>query len=115
MEEVRREGVLAASRRLAGHEPTLWALVAVALVGDVALTAWGLSLDLVETNPLGAVAIARFGVAGMVAVKAAAVALALAWWHVLPLELGRFVPLLLAIPWWIACVSNLVLVVTVVH
>lgn len=103
----------AQSARLAGHERTLWRLVGVLLVGDVALTAWGRSLGLVELNPVGAALLARFGTGGLVVAKLLAAAPALVWWVGLPDTYARFVPLLLAVPWAVACTVNLTLVAVV--
>ena len=101
------------SARLDGHERALWRLVAVLLVGDVGLTAWGRSLGLVELNPVGVALLTRFGTLGLLVAKLLVALPALVWWVGLPDPYARVVPLLLAVPWAVACTVNLTLVAVV--
>jgi len=113
MQTTADERILSVSDALSGHGPKLWWLVGFTLVTDVALTLYGMSLNLVEMNPLAAFAIAEYGLAGMVGLKTLALAVAVAGWAVLPVTYARFVPLLVALPWGVASTVNAVLVAVV--
>lgn len=91
---------------LARRERLLWAAVAFAFVGDLLLTNLGLSLGLIERNPVAASTLAVHGWAGLVALKLPATALALGWRAVLPSVYRGLVPLLLALPWLVAVGIN---------
>lgn len=98
---------------LARHERGLWALAALALVGDIVLTWYGLSVGLVEQNPVAASAIADHGVAAMAALKLPGAALALGWQAVLPRSYRGVAPLALALPWLAAVGVNAGLILVV--
>ena len=105
----------AVERALETHQATLWFVVCLSGLADVALTAVGLRLGLAESNPFAAAVIARFGLAGMVAVKAAAAGLAVWGWVVLPARYALAVPAFVGAPWVVACLVNaVVILVTVV-
>ncbi|PSQ29430.1 hypothetical protein BRD06_03035 [Halobacteriales archaeon QS_9_67_15] len=79
---------------------------------DVVLTAYGLSIGLVERNPLMRQALNAFGVAALVFAKAAAVAVALGFRVVWP-EYALLAPIGLAVPWTIAVLVNAALIASV--
>ncbi|SDQ51086.1 DUF5658 family protein [Natronobacterium texcoconense] len=95
-------------------ERLLWIVVALSLVGDVVTTFAGLHLGLAESNPVARSAISGYGLAGMLALKAVAVALGVACRPLLPRPYRVVIPAGLALPWTIATLSNLVLISTVV-
>ena len=113
MQPTAHERVRSISDALSDQGPRLWWLVGVALVTDVVLTLYGLSLNLVEMNPIAAFVIAEYGLPGMLGLKLLALLVAVAGWAVLPVAYARFVPLLVALPWGMASAVNAVLVVTV--
>ncbi|MFB6139885.1 MAG: DUF5658 family protein [Halosimplex sp.] len=86
-------------------ELLLWVLVCWALVMDIVLTAYGLSIGLVERNPLMRQALDLFGIAALGFAKAAAVAVALVF-RVLWPEYALLAPLGLAVPWTVAVAIN---------
>lgn len=98
-------------RRLAGfvadHETELWALAVATLVGDLALTTYGLQQGLSEANPVASAAAADHGVVGLAALKGFALAVGLGGWLVLPERAQAVVPLALSLPWTLAVVVNL--------
>jgi len=93
-------------------ELLLWVLVCWALLLDVVLTAYGLSIGLVERNPLMRQALDAFGVTALVFAKAGAVAVALGFRVVWP-EYALLAPIGLAIPWTIAVLVNAALIASV--
>jgi len=108
------DGVLARPR-------TLWALAALAMVLDVAITGIGLSLGLAERNPLANAAIDAVGLFGAgVVLKGAALAIGYAGWRLLPRllpesadPLRNLVPVAVAVPSWVAVGINTSLVLSV--
>lgn len=84
----------------------LWLLVAVSLVGDVVTTVVGLQLGLAESNPVARAAIDGWGVAGMLALKAGAIAVGLVCRSLLEPAYRPIVPAGLAVPWLIAVLIN---------
>ncbi|ELZ22508.1 hypothetical protein C475_18388 [Halosimplex carlsbadense 2-9-1] len=86
-------------------ELLLWVLVCWALVLDIVLTAYGLSIGLVERNPLMRQALETFGLAALGLAKAGAVAVALVFRFLWP-EYAIVAPLGLAIPWILAVLIN---------
>jgi hypothetical protein len=97
---------------VARHERALWAFAIVALVADIALTAYGLERGAVEANPVAAWAIAEYSVVGMVGLKLAGVAVALVGRWLVPDDVGALVPLALGVPWALAAALNVVTVST---
>lgn len=95
-------------------ERVLWALVALSLVGDLATTFAGLHVGLTESNPIARGAIDGHGVAGMLGLKAGALAVALVGRSLLPDEYGPIVPAGLAVPWLAAVAVNLYVISLVV-
>ena len=90
----------------------LWLVVFAALVLDVATTAYGLSIGLVERNPLVREGIDSVGLVALPVLKLAAVGVALACRRVWP-AYAVVVPLGLAIPWSLAVGINLALILSV--
>lgn len=86
-------------------ELLLWVLVCWALVLDIVLTAYGLSIGLVERNPLMRQALDTFGLAALGLAKAGAVAIAVLFRLLWP-EYAIVAPLGLAVPWVLAVVFN---------
>lgn len=95
-------------------ERLLWGLVAVSLIGDVLTTFVGLHLGLTESNPVAHSAITGYGVIGMLALKAGALAVGLACRPLLPPTYRAVVPAGLAIPWTLAVGINIYMISTVV-
>ncbi len=95
-------------------ERLCWALVALSLIADVATTFVGLHLGLAESNPAARGAIERYGVAGMLGLKAFAIGVALACRPLLEREYRAIVPAGLAVPWLAAAVLNAYTISTVV-
>ncbi len=91
---------------LARHERWLWAAVVLALVGDLWLTAYGLSLGYAEVNPLARSVLATHGVAGLGGLKLLALGVGVAGRSALPRRYAPVVPLGLAVPWAFAVCSN---------
>ena len=98
---------------LARNERTLWTVALVAGGADVLLTFYGLENGLIERNPLARESVRRIGYGSLVAVKALAVGLGLAWLPVLPERYAGIVPVCLAVPWTIAASINAALIVLV--
>jgi hypothetical protein len=113
MESAVDQRILSASQSLRGYGPALWWLVILTMLGDIALTFYGLSLNLVETNPLAAYVITEYGLAGMFGLKSVALLVAVSGWAILPAVYARFVPLFVALPWAFACLVNGALVMFV--
>jgi hypothetical protein len=86
-------------------ELVLWVLVLWALVLDIVLTAYGLSIGLIERNPVMRQALELFGLAALGVAKVAAVALAVAFRVTWP-GYALVAPLGLAVPWVFAVVFN---------
>lgn len=101
-------------RAIDGLERAFWILVALALVGDVVTTFAGLHLGLNESNPVARSAIDGWGVVGMLALKTAAVAVALGCRTLIEDPYRPVVPAALAIPWTFAMVVNVYMISTVV-
>lgn len=98
---------------LARHR-ALWTLAVGAMVLDIALTGVGLSMGLVERNPVALSFIESYGlVTAGVILKGGAIALGLLCWRVLPDSHRGIVPLGLAIPSWGAVCINTVMIASV--
>ena len=97
---------------LARHERWLWAAVVLALVGDLWLTAYGLSRGYAEMNPLARSVLAVHGVAGLGGLKLLALGVGVAGRSLLPRRYAPVVPLGLVAPWAFAVCSNAVLLAT---
>jgi hypothetical protein len=93
-------------------EAVLWLVVLVAMVLDIVTTAYGLSVGLVERNPVVRAALDTFGVAALAGMKVGAVTLALVCRRAWPAS-ALVVPLGLAIPWLLAVGINLALILSV--
>lgn len=96
--------------RVACHERTLWTVAVAALALDVVLTTYGLRIGLVEINPLAAIVIAESGVVGMVALKAAALTVAVVGRSLVPRRYTALVPIALGAPWLLAVGINTVMI-----
>lgn len=96
------------------HSRMLWGLAILAMVLDIMLTGIGLSLGLVEQNPLALAFIERYGLitAGII-LKGGAVALGYVCWRFYPGAHRGVVPIGLAIPSWAAVCINVVAIYTV--
>lgn len=94
-------------------ERVLWALVAFAFVGDIVTTAVGFELGLVEVNPAVASSVGSYGVPGMVAMKVAAVSVAVLYRPLLDREYRLIIPACLSVPWLAATANNLYLIMVV--
>lgn len=104
------DGYVAAIRRdVSDLELALWVVALGALVMDVALTIYGLSIGLVERNPVVRGALESYGPVILVLAKAVAVAVALAFRVTWP-RYAVFPPLALAVPWTLAAGVNLVVI-----
>lgn len=100
-------------RGLASVEAELWAVVALLMLGDVVLTAYGLALGLSESNPLAAVVLDTHGVEGLAVMKGLVLACGGIAARSLPVPTSVVVPLGLLVPTLVAVVVNLVLVAAV--
>ena len=89
-------------------ELVLWLLVCWTVVLDIGLTAYGLSVGLVERNPVIRHALDAVGLAALVAAKGVALAVAVVFRIVWP-EYALVAPLGLAIPWVLVVVYNVTL------
>lgn len=106
--------VTATQRRIANfgstvkrHEWVLWGLVLLGLVGDVALTYYGITSGIPEGNPIVAASIEQFGnLGGILVTKAVAMGVALAAWAYLSERYRAVVPVALAPPWLLAAAIN---------
>jgi uncharacterized membrane protein len=93
--------------RFAAAERSLWLYALAVLALDVALTAHGLERGFVESNPVARAAMSTFGLwPAMIALKALAVAVALAGRRALPVAYRSVSPAALAAPWTVATVVN---------
>lgn len=97
-----------ARETLAGVERELWMLALLGLVGDLALTVYGLERGLAEANPFARAAVHAHGYGALAALKAGALALGVGGWLLLPRRHRAVVPLALAAPWTLAVVANAV-------
>lgn len=93
-------------------ELVLWVVVFGALVSDIATTAYGLSIGLVEQNPVMRHALESFGLVSLAVAKVGAVAVALAVRAVWP-EYALLAPLALAVPWVLAVGINVAVILSV--
>ena len=94
-------------------ERLLWGVVALSLIGDVATTLVGLHLGLVEANPVARSAVDGWGLAGLFALKAGALGVALCCRPLLEPAYRPIVPAGLAIPWTVATLTNVYTISTV--
>ena len=95
-------------------ERSLWLLVALSLIGDVATTFVGLHLGLAESNPVARTAIEGYGVPGILVLKGVAVGIGLVCRPLLPAAYRPVVPAGLAVPWILAVCINLYMISTAV-
>jgi hypothetical protein len=100
-------------RWLAGVEAELWAVVALLMLGDVVLTAYGLALGLSESNPVAAAVLDSHGVGGLTVLKGIVLACGGIGTRLLPASTSVVVPLGLLLPTLAAVVVNLVLIAAV--
>ena len=99
--------VAGVAARTTEYATALWAVTAVALVLDGALTLVGIRLGLTELNPVAADLIASVGVLpALAALKGGAVGVGLAGWVVMPADYRGLVPAGLALPWVTAVAVN---------
>lgn len=96
-----------------GFERLLWGLVGLSLIGDIATTLVGLQAGLYESNPVARTVIHSYGIVGMVALKAAAVAIGLACRPLLPRAYRAVIPAGIALPWTAAALVNLYMITVV--
>jgi len=103
------------SSRLTDPDPTvergLWLLVLVVSVLDIVTTSYGLSVGLVERNPLVRPALAEFGPAAFVVLKANAIAVGLVCRRLWPV-CAVLAPLALAVTWLLAVGINLAVILS---
>ncbi|GAA0198306.1 DUF5658 family protein [Haladaptatus pallidirubidus] len=92
-------------------ERILWFVVVLALVGDLLTTYIGLRTGLTESNPIARGALAEFGFAALLGLKAFSLAVGFACRPLLPREYVALIPAGLALPWTIAVFVNLSLLV----
>jgi len=90
-------------------ELVIWTVALVALVLDTALTLYGLSIGLVERNPVVRAGLDAHGPVVLLVAKVAAVAVALAFRVSWP-RLGLLAPLSLAVPWCLAVGINVAVI-----
>ncbi|MFC7080118.1 DUF5658 family protein [Halorussus caseinilyticus] len=102
-----RRRVTTALASISARERALWALVGVALVGDLLTTYYGLRIGLTESNPVAQAALDQFGFSAMVVLKLFALGVGVACRQLLPDRHGALVPAGLAVPWSAAVVVNL--------
>lgn len=93
------------AERLAAIEEYLWGALLLALLADVALTAYGIQSGLREGNPAMRLAIDTAGIAALLGVKLLVVGFGTGVRHFLD-ERGAVVPLGLALPWFVAASIN---------
>lgn len=97
-------------RRVSARERRLWYLVAVAFLADTVLTAYGIHLGYAETNPLMRHVLASQGIAGIVALKAGGVVVAVTCRSLVERTHRPLVPAALALPWLTAALVNAVVI-----
>lgn len=90
------------------HQRALWAVVALSLLADTALTAYGLHVGMFEANPIMRGAVAAFGTPGLLVPKAVSLVAAVGIWAAVSEHLRAVVPATLATPWLVAAGVNLV-------
>jgi hypothetical protein len=107
-------GLETVSRRLevraSALEWRLWHLVIVAFVADTALTIYGVQAGHVEGNPIMRHALNSLGVAGIVALKSGALAVAVALRPLVDRAYGPLVPAAISLPWFAAALVNVFVV-----
>lgn len=86
--------------------PWLWTAAIAVVVGDMATTLYGLSIGLSERNPVVAVVIAEFGLAGMIGLKAIAIGWVVAVGRILGRTYGLAALVGLILPQTAAVVLN---------
>lgn len=94
------------SEWIAPNERLLWALVVCAFALDVATTSYGLSIGLVERNPIAAAMLVHYGIFALVGLKALALATGLLCRSLVPDRLGAVVPFGMIIPSGAAVLMN---------
>ena len=104
-------GASAALDQMSDLERALWLVVLGALVLDIATTAYGLSIGLVEQNPVVRQALEAFGFAALVVAKGGAVTIAVAARFAYP-KCALVAPLGLAVPWVLAVGVNLAVILS---
>jgi hypothetical protein len=94
---------------LHGHERSLWVVVAAGFVADTLLTYYGLQLGMYELNPVMRASIGALGIlAGILAVKLAAILTGLCVRGRVRHRLRPVVPAVLAVPWLVGAAVNAV-------
>lgn len=93
---------------IAPNERLLWTLVVCAFALDVATTSFGLSIGLVERNPIAASLLVEYGIAALVGLKAVALATGLACRSVVPERYTGVVPFGMVVPSGAAVLMNTV-------
>lgn len=106
----RAHSVADAFRSMDRLDVNLWLLVLAVMAGDVALTRYGLSVGLIETNPIALFGIDTFGYAVLAYLKIPAFLLGILGWVILPEHLRRLNLVGLALPWAVATAVNLWLI-----
>lgn len=91
-------------------EGALWALVMIALFGDLGVTIYGIEHGFSELNPLAVTLVESLGLSGFVLPKIGAVATGAVGRRLLQRSERWVVPLGLAVPWTVAVVLNCVVV-----
>jgi len=95
-------------------ERELWFAVVAAMLVDVTLTVYGLTLGLTELNPVANAAIDALGVLGLYALKSMALGVGLCCRAVVPDRFGPVVPLGLGLPSTLAVFINVAVIASVV-
>jgi hypothetical protein len=108
----RDEQVWPALSGVSDVEFALWLVVLGALVTDIVTTAYGLSIGLVEQNPVMRHALDSIGLIALPIAKAGALAIALAVRYTWP-EYALLAPLALAVPWVLAVGINVAVILSV--
>ena len=99
---------------MAAFERGFWLVAGAVMLADVALTTYGLEIGLREINPVARAALDGAGVAGLVALKALALAVAGVCWLLVPEDFRVVVPLGLLLPSLVAVLVNVVTIGVVV-
>ena len=112
---VEMERAVGAMRRhsVSRAEGLLWVVVVAALVVDIGLTWYALSMQFRELNPVARHAYNSIGVFGLVSLKLLAVGVGLLCRRATPVEYTIIIPAALAMPWVIASTMNTVLLIVV--